>query len=274
MRRASFILLWSLVIAVQWAPLAYAFWLSFAPHGLLLPPSEEWSGRWYRLFFSDGRWMSALGRSMMVSAASALLAVLFGTLGALALPRGRRWNRPLSLALALPALMPPLALGLSLLPTLHLVRLQGTLIGLILVYALLGAPLVCFLVQQRQDQIGEELLAVARGLGATPWQAFRQVTLPLLSGTLVVGGGTVALLTWNESILAILLCTPRTETLPAVIWPQLRYAPSPLIAVAAVVSVVSVGLVVVVGGRFGGTTNAAAASPNEPRRLDATAPVD
>ena len=60
----------------------------------------------------------------------------------------------------------------------------------------------------------------------------------------------------NESMLTLFLATPTTETLPAVVWPQLRYAPSPLVAVASCVSVgaaLAVALVIFVIGRFTST---------------------
>ena len=41
----------------------------------------------------------------------------------------------------------------------------------------------------------------------------------------------------NEAMVTLFLATPTTETLPAVVWPQLRYAASPLVAVASCVSV-------------------------------------
>jgi putative spermidine/putrescine transport system permease protein len=49
----------------------------------------------------------------------------------------------------------------------------------------------------------------------------------------------------NESMLTLFLATPSTETLPAVVWPTLRYSPSPLVAVASCASV-AVALVVAV----------------------------
>jgi ABC-type spermidine/putrescine transport system permease subunit II len=39
-------------------------------------------------------------------------------------------------------------------------------------------------------------------------------------------------------MVTLFLATPTTETLPAMIWPQLRYSPSPLVAVASVISVI------------------------------------
>jgi ABC-type spermidine/putrescine transport system permease subunit II len=83
-----------------------------------------------------------------------------------------------------------------------------------------------------------DLELAARGLGAGGWQVLRRVTLPLVRPALAVGGAAAFAVSLNESMVSLFLATPATETLPAVVWPQLRYAPSPLVAVASCASVV------------------------------------
>jgi ABC-type spermidine/putrescine transport system permease subunit II len=55
---------------------------------------------------------------------------------------------------------------------------------------------------------------------------------------LVVGAAAAFAVSFNESMVTLFLSTPTTETLPAMIWPQLRYSPSPLVAVSSVFSVI------------------------------------
>jgi ABC-type spermidine/putrescine transport system permease subunit II len=77
----------------------------------------------------------------------------------------------------------------------------------------------------------------ARGLGATPGQAARLITLPLALPAILAGVTAAFVGSLNEAMVTLFLATPTTETLPAVVWPQLRYAASPLVAVASCVSV-------------------------------------
>jgi ABC-type spermidine/putrescine transport system permease subunit II len=64
-----------------------------------------------------------------------------------------------------------------------------------------------------------------------------RVALPLLRPALLAGAAAAFAVSLNESMLTVFLATPSTETLPAVVWPELRYSPSPLVAVASCVSV-------------------------------------
>src|SRR5262249_32957794 len=86
------------------------------------------------------------------------------------------------------------------------------------------------------EQTSPELEEAARGLGASPWQAAVRITLPLLRPGLLAGAAAAFAVSLNEALLTMFLATPSSETLPAVVWPQLRYAPSPLVAVASCLS--------------------------------------
>jgi ABC-type spermidine/putrescine transport system permease subunit II len=133
---------------------------------------------------------------------------------------------------------------MGLLPLLYATGLWGNPVGLILAHGLVGLPFVFLIVQTHLAQTGAELEAAARGLGASPWQATMRVTLPLLSPALLAGAAAAFALSLNEALLTVFLTTPSNETLPAVIWPQLRFAASPLVAVASCLSV-ALGIVAV-----------------------------
>jgi putative spermidine/putrescine transport system permease protein len=62
------------------------------------------------------------------------------------------------------------------------------------------------------------------------------VMLPLIAPALGAAAVMAFVLSLNESVMALFLGTPNTETLPKVIWPNLRYTPSPLVAAASGIS--------------------------------------
>jgi ABC-type spermidine/putrescine transport system permease subunit II len=228
---------WSMVLAVL-SPLLYAAWISFSPDSFLTPPAGEWSLRWYAAFLRDRRWSMALARGLVVAAASSGVAVAAGAPLAYAVARLRfRGRALLGGAALLPACVPPAVLAMGLLPLLYAAGLWGSLTGLILVHGLVGLPVVYLIARTHFAAADADLEAAARGLGASPWQAFRRVTLPLMRPALLAGAASAFAASLNESMLTLFLATPRTETLPAVVWPQLRYSPSPLAAVASCVSV-------------------------------------
>jgi putative spermidine/putrescine transport system permease protein len=234
---------WSLV-ALLLTPLLFAVWVSFSPDSFLTPPTGAWSLKWYSEFIDDRRWMGALVRGLVVGTMSAIVAIIAGVPLAWAVARDHFLaRRPLAALALLPACIPPAVLAMGLLPLLFVTRLWGSVIGLALVHGLLGLPLVYLIARSHFEQAGSELEQAARGLGATPIQTALRVTLPLMSPALLAGAAAAFAASLNESMVTLFLATPTTETLPAVIWPQLRYSPSPLVAVASCVSV-SVALIV------------------------------
>lgn len=225
-------LFWLLLAAGLLPPVMTA-WVSFSPDSLLTPPTGEWSLRWYRRFFSDARWTAAAGRSLLVAALSAILCVTLALPAALA-QSAPRWQR---LALLLPAFVPPVAVGLGLLPLFHRLNLWGTTLGVTLAHAALGLP-VAYLILR--TAVGPELRdceLAARGLGANRRQVFARVTLPLLRPALLAALLAQFVLSWNEGVVTTFLASPRSETLPVVMWSQLRGSASPLVAVASTLAV-------------------------------------
>ena len=230
---------WPAVLALL-VPLGYAAWVSFTPGAFLTPPREVWSLRWYAAFANDARWSAALGRSVAVAAASAMLAIAVGLPLAVALVRHRFLGRgALAVAIAVPACLPPVVLAMGLLPSLFAVGLWGSLFGLILAHAVVVLPVVVWVLREHLQQADPTLELAARGLGASAWQAFRRVTLPMLKPALRAAAASAFVASLNESFVALFLATPATETLPALVWPQLRFSPTPLVAVAAVVNVLA-----------------------------------
>jgi ABC-type spermidine/putrescine transport system permease subunit II len=227
-----------LAVFCMLAPLLFSVWLSFSPDSFLTPPTGEWSGRWYVAFAADRRWVRAVERSLVVATLAAGVALVAGTPLAYAVARYRFAGRRVLLGgILLPACMPPAVLGMGLLPLLYVTRLWGHPAGLVLAHGLLGLPVVFLIVRTHFDQASPDLQAAARGLGASPAQVAWRITLPLARPAALAGAAAAFVGSLNEAMLALFLTTPAAETLPAVVWPHLRYAASPLVAVASCVSV-------------------------------------
>jgi putative spermidine/putrescine transport system permease protein len=229
-----------LALVVLLTPPLWAAWVSFTPDELLRPPSGRWTLRWYGRFLQDARWTGALFNSLVVGCGGTLLALATGTLAAVA---ARHQLQALGRFVLLPLCVPPVVLGMALLPTMHALGLWGTYLSLILAHGLIGMPLVFLTVRASLQGVPPDLELAARGLGARPAAVFFRVTLPLCKPGLMAGGALSFVLSLNEFFLALFLATPETETLPRVIWPELRYSLSPLVAVASVFTLAMTGLV-------------------------------
>jgi putative spermidine/putrescine transport system permease protein len=218
-------------------PLAYAVWLSFTPDEMLVPPRGEWSLRWYRLFFDSPQWTAGLRNSLEVAALSVGGALVAGVALAVAVTRYHfRGRRLLSGAVLLPLFVPAVVLGMGLLPWVRVLGLWGTRLSLAAGHSLWSLPVVFLVARSALEDLDPDLELAARGLGASGWLTFRRVTLPAIAPALMVGVLMAFILSLNEFMIALFLATPSIETLPKVIWPNLRYTLTPLVAAASCVT--------------------------------------
>ncbi len=227
-----------LVLAALLWPLCYALWISFTPLEILQPPRAEWSLRWYRAFFNQARWMEGLRNSLTIGGLATAISVVCGTSVSVAIVRYRfRGRRLLQGAVMLPLFIPALILGMALLPMMHTIGLWGSQLSVAAAHSLWGVPLVFLAVQAALQDTDANMEQAARGLGASAAQTFRLVTLPIITPAVVVGAMMAFVISLNELIMALFLCTTNIDTLPKVIWPNLRYTLSPLVAAASGVTV-------------------------------------
>ena len=111
--------------------------------------------------------------------------------------------------------------------------LWGSHLSLALAHSVIATPVAYLALRASLEPVNPQLEAAARGLGASPRQAFRYVTLPLMAPGLIAATLFTVVVSLSEVILTLFLATRNTSTLPVVIWPNLRYAISPQAAAAS-----------------------------------------
>ncbi|KRF36758.1 carbohydrate ABC transporter permease [Nocardioides sp. Soil805] len=171
----------------------------------------------YSAILDNGDFTRALINSFGISLIATLLSVIFATLAAYAIARlefkGKRIV--LSMALAI-AMFPVVSLVGPLFDMWRTLGLFNTWPGLIIPYMTFTLPLAIWTLSAFFREIPWEMEQAAQVDGATSWQAFRKVIVPLAAP----GVFTAAILTfffaWNEFVLAIsLTSTTRSRTVPA-----------------------------------------------------------
>ena len=95
--------------------------------------------------------------------------------------------------------------------------LLDTQIGLIIIFTLSNLPIMVWMLYSGLKEIPHEILEAARMDGATLWQEFRQVLLPLGMGTIASTGLLCLVLAWNEAFWALNLSAAKAGTLAALI---------------------------------------------------------
>jgi ABC-type spermidine/putrescine transport system permease subunit II len=224
------------LLALLLTPLVFSILVSFTPSQYLELPRTEWTLKWYREFFSSPVWTEALTNSLLIAAMTALIAIPTAMAPALALVRSHfRWRRAFEVTLLLPMILPGVALAAGMLAVVRLTPLWGTHTALAMAHSVLAVPVAYLVLRASLKQVDPNLEMAARGLGASPWRVFRFVTLPLILPAVLAATLFALAISLNEIALTLFLATRYTETLPRVIWPNLRFAISPLVAAASVV---------------------------------------
>jgi len=220
---------------------------AFPPTGLTL--------RWWRdAWSSEGMWR-ALGNSVIVGLCATAIALVLGTMAAFAVQRYTFFGRQtLNLLVVLPITLPGIVTGIALNATftsaLHVALGMATVI--------VGHATFCIVVvfnniQARLRRLGTNLEDASADLGATPWQTFRYVTLPMTRGALLAGAILAFALSFDEIVVTTFTAGPSVQTLPIWIFGNLfRPNQAPVINVVAATLTVLAVLPVWLAQRFGG----------------------
>jgi multiple sugar transport system permease protein len=243
------ILVWCLL------PVVWIIMLSFKPEAETAEGSpqflpKKWSLENYQSVLQDELFQRALINSFGISLIATVLSVMIATLTAYAIARlefkGKRIV--LSIALAI-AMFPVVSLVGPLFDMWRTIGLYDTWPGLIIPYMSFTLPLAIWTLTAFFREIPWEMEQAAQVDGATSWQAFRKVIVPLAAP----GVFTAAILTfffaWNDFVFGIsLTSTTDARPVPAAlaffVGPDQFNPPTSTLSAAAVVVTVPIIIIV------------------------------
>jgi multiple sugar transport system permease protein len=183
----------------------------------LLPPSPTLDN--YESIFRDSNFTNALRNSAIVALATTVLSLIIGSFCAYALARLRFPGKFLILAAVLSiTTFPQIAIAAPVFKLWTDIELFDTLIGLIIPYLTFALPLTIYILVSFFREIPKDLEEAALVDGATHFQAFRKIVVPLAAPGLATAGILTFIAAWNEFLLAITLtASSNARTVPAAI---------------------------------------------------------
>ena len=200
-----------LIAVVIIFPLAYAFWLSFRDFDLSVGPGHEYVGlrNYTEALFGDRRFVESVWNTVVIIVPSLVAELLLGLGLALLLSRVIKGRPIITALLAIPAMVSPvmaamawrMLFGVKYGAINNLGRQTGLLdvyfdwfstpflsiVTIVLVEVWHNTPFMMLVLLAGLQSIPQELYESARVDGASPWQAFWSITLPLLKFTMAVG---------------------------------------------------------------------------------------
>jgi multiple sugar transport system permease protein len=222
-QRARERVLWLIaILVVLFYALLPVVWIT----SLSLKPSDKLADRKffsgisfdnYDQIFSTDEFTRALLNSFGIAGIATVISIVLAAMAAYALARLDFAGKSLILSGALAvAMFPPISIVGSLFDMWRSVGLYDTWPGLIIPYMTFTLPLAIYTLSAFFREIPWELEQAAQVDGATPFQAFRKVIVPLAAPGVFTASILVFIFAWNDFIFAnTLTSTTEARTVPA-----------------------------------------------------------
>lgn len=228
--------------------LLYAFTIEEA--SFVFPPPGL-TTRWFGALLERNDFWEALVLSLLVAAVATVLALLLGTLLALAIYRTNFFGKgAITLMVILPIALPGIVTGIALRSALSLTGVNFTFWTIVIGHATFCIVTVYNNVVARLRRTGYSQIEASMDLGASPLQTFQYVILPNIATALLAGGMLAFALSFDEVIVTT-FTAGQQQTLPIWILNQLtRPRDRPVTNVAALFVILTTFIPILVAYRF------------------------
>ena len=204
----------------------------------------------YETIFKDDTFIAALVNSIGIALIATLISIGLAAMAAYALSRLDFAGKTVILSGALAvAMFPPISIVGSLFDMWRSIGLYDTWAGLIIPYMTFTLPLAIYTLSAFFREIPWELEQAAQVDGATPFQAFRKVIVPLAAPGVFTASILVFIFAWNDFIFAnTLTSTDNARTVPAALafFTGGSQFEQPIGAISAAAVVVTIPIIVMV----------------------------
>lgn len=231
-------------------------WLSFAflyaPIAILVAYSFNdsrrnivWRGftlKYYERAWNNDSLIQAFANSLTIAFFSTLFSVLLGMLTAVLLWRFRfPAKAPFEGTVSLPIIIPEICMGVAMMAFFTRIGWPVDLpwplnLGAITIaHISFSFPFVAMVVRARLARFNRELEEAARDLGASEWQAFRDVLLPYMKPGLIAGALLAFTLSLDDFVITFFTAGPETVTFPVKVYSMVRFSVTPEVNAASTV---------------------------------------
>lgn len=213
------------VYAFLYVPLAVVVLFSFNASAL----NAAWVGfttDWYVKLAHNQDMLGAAFNSLLIAITASSVATVLGTMAGIAMHRYR--PKLLPFMVITPVAMPEILLGVSLLLFFRQVLdLTLGLFSIMVAHITFSIGFVAIIIRARLAGMDESIFEAARDLGATPWQTFRRVTLPLILPGVIAGFLMSFTLSIDDFVITFFVAGVGVTTLPLQIYSMIKVAVTP-----------------------------------------------
>ena len=254
-----------LVLAFLFFPLVLIFLYAFNSSNIESWPLPGLTFRWLSVTWNDDQVRTSLLLSVQAGLTATGIALLLGSCAAFAIHRTSFFGRDaVNLLFILPLALPGIITAVALNAFFNFNGIPLSIWTIVIGHTTFCLVVVYNNVLARLRRTQGSLIEAAMDLGANGWQVFRDITLPLISTSVVAGAMLAFALSFDEIIVTLFTIGAGQETLPIWIFNNFfRPNQIPVVNVVAVlallVSIVPVYLAYRLTREEGGATGRGAA---------------
>ncbi len=246
--RRALIWAWTLAVLVfLYLPALCILLASLTSSRYFLFPIQRWGLDWWRKTFESLEIRQLFANSITIAFCVMVIAVVIAFFGALAFARynwkGRTTFQKIVL---LPIFFPQSVLGLALLLWFNALGIQTSWMTAIFAHLVWIIPVVTLVISIQVYSFDPALEEAAFDLGASRFQVFREVTLPVLLPGIVSGAFFAFLLSWGNFPLS-LFTTGADATIPKYLYAKMVAGYTPGVPVLGTVSTFGAALLLLGG---------------------------
>ncbi len=226
--------------------------MSFSGSQYLEFPPRSWSGRWYDNYFGSNEWMRATWVSIKAAILTVLVITPMATMAAYGLyVSNLKAARYVFILLITPMMVPVILIAIGVFFAYTHLRLNNTLLGLVLAHSALALPLCLIVISAglKSYDMNQEL--VARSLGASRLRAFLVITLPQIRFSVITGGLLAFIVSFDEVIVALFISGRDMSTITRSMFLALRDQIDPTIAAISTIMILITTAALVIAQVFG-----------------------
>ena len=207
-----------------------------------------WRGftfKYYEKAWNNAGLIEAFSNSLTIALISTIVSTVLGALVAVLLWRFRfPCKAAYEGAMALPIVIPEICMGVAMLAFFSRIGWPSGLIwpfnlgAIIIAHIAFSFPFVAIVVRARLANFNREEEEAAKDLGASEWQAFRDVLLPFMRPGLVAGALLAFTLSLDDFVITFFTSGPDTVTFPVKVYSMVRFSVTPEVNAASTVLIV------------------------------------
>ena len=212
----------------------------------------KWKGfttKWYELLWNNDTLLQAAFNSITIAVFASSIAVVFGTLCAVALFKHQfKGKKFISGLLFVVMMSPDIVMAISLLALFIILGLDLGFVTLLIAHITFCIPFVVITVYSRLSNFDNAILDAGKDLGASEATIFRRIILPIAKPAIIASWLLSFTLSLDDVIVSSFVTGPSFEVLPLKIYSMVKVGVSPEVnALATVMILISISFVVAAG---------------------------